>query len=95
VFHRVVDAGMFKVVDIGPLLHLSHLFYANDVVFTGEWSDSNINNIVHVLDCFYRASDLRINMNKSKLLGISVDGDKVDQAAAKIGCVTLRAPFLI
>nr|GEU74578.1 lignin-forming anionic peroxidase-like [Tanacetum cinerariifolium] len=45
---RVVDAGMFKGVDIGPSLHLSHLFYADDAVFVGQWSDSNINNIVHV-----------------------------------------------
>ncbi|GKA32849.1 RNA-directed DNA polymerase, eukaryota, partial [Tanacetum coccineum] len=52
-----------------------------------EWwmqNESNINNIVHVLDCFHRASGLRINMSKSKLLGISVDADKVDQAARKI-----------
>ncbi|GKC87355.1 RNA-directed DNA polymerase, eukaryota, reverse transcriptase zinc-binding domain protein [Tanacetum coccineum] len=47
----------------------------------------------HVLDCFYRASGLRINMNKSKLMGVAVEDDKVDQAAMKIGCVTLKAPF--
>ncbi|GJY97333.1 hypothetical protein Tco_0514243 [Tanacetum coccineum] len=44
-------------------------------------------------DCFHRASGLRINMSKSKLLGIYVDADKVDQAARKIGCVTLKTPF--
>ncbi|GJW52717.1 RNA-directed DNA polymerase, eukaryota, reverse transcriptase zinc-binding domain protein [Tanacetum coccineum] len=92
-FQSVVDAGMFKVIDIGSSLHLSHLFYADDVFFVGQWSDSNINTIVNVLECFYRASGLHINMNKSKLLGISVDRDKVDQAATKIGCVTLRTPF--
>ncbi|GJU31914.1 RNA-directed DNA polymerase, eukaryota [Tanacetum coccineum] len=47
----------------------------------------------HVLDCFYRASGLRIDMNKSKLMGVAVEDDKVDQAAMKIGCVTLKAPF--
>ncbi|GJS06354.1 hypothetical protein Tco_0363150 [Tanacetum coccineum] len=59
----------------------------------GMQSDSNIDTIVNVLECFYRASGLHINMNKSKLLGISIDRDKVDQAATKIGCVTLRTPF--
>nr|GEZ61209.1 hypothetical protein [Tanacetum cinerariifolium] len=34
---------------------------------------------------FYRASGLRINMNKSNLMGISVDSNKVKHAAAKIG----------
>ncbi|GJY62771.1 putative RNA-directed DNA polymerase, eukaryota, reverse transcriptase zinc-binding domain protein [Tanacetum coccineum] len=58
------------------------------------WSESNISTIVHVLDCFHRASGLRINMSKSKLMGISVDVDKVDQATRKIGCVTLKTPFI-
>nr|GEU35773.1 RNA-directed DNA polymerase, eukaryota, reverse transcriptase zinc-binding domain protein [Tanacetum cinerariifolium] len=44
-------------------------------------------------DCFNRASGLRINMTKSKLLGISAKDDKVKQAAAKIGCNTLKTPF--
>nr|GEY00633.1 RNA-directed DNA polymerase, eukaryota, reverse transcriptase zinc-binding domain protein [Tanacetum cinerariifolium] len=48
---------------------------------------------VHVLDCFYRASGLRINMCKSKLIGISVGEERVNQDASKIGCLALKAPF--
>nr|GEV75135.1 RNA-directed DNA polymerase, eukaryota, reverse transcriptase zinc-binding domain protein [Tanacetum cinerariifolium] len=69
--------GMFEGVSIGSSLQLSHLFYADDVVFIGQWSDSNINTIVQVLECLFRASGLRINMHKSKLMGIAVDDDKV------------------
>ncbi|GJU95392.1 RNA-directed DNA polymerase, eukaryota [Tanacetum coccineum] len=90
---RVVDAGLFRGITICPSLQLSHLFYADDAVFMGQWSESNINVIVKVLDCFYQASGLRINMNKSKLMGLSVDNDKVVQAAAKIGCASLKTPF--
>ncbi|GJV46621.1 RNA-directed DNA polymerase, eukaryota, reverse transcriptase zinc-binding domain protein [Tanacetum coccineum] len=93
-FQRVVDAGMFKCITLGSSLHLSHMFYADDAIFVGQWSESNISTIVHVLDCLNRASGLRINMSKSKLMGISVDADKVDQAARKIGCVTLKTPFI-
>ncbi|GJU48687.1 ulp1 protease family, C-terminal catalytic domain-containing protein [Tanacetum coccineum] len=32
---RVVDRGMFRGISMGPSLHLSHLFYADDVVFIG------------------------------------------------------------
>nr|GEX40764.1 RNA-directed DNA polymerase, eukaryota [Tanacetum cinerariifolium] len=92
-FQMVVDAGMFKGIVVNPSLYLSHMFYANDAVSVGQWSKLNIDAIVHVLDCFYRASGLRINTNKSKLMGIYVDGDIVDQAAPKIGCVTLKSPF--
>nr|GEY97917.1 RNA-directed DNA polymerase, eukaryota [Tanacetum cinerariifolium] len=42
---------------------------------------------------FYQASGLKINMNKSKLMGISVDRNKVDQAASQIGCLVLKLPF--
>ncbi|GJS77657.1 RNA-directed DNA polymerase, eukaryota [Tanacetum coccineum] len=93
-FQRVVDAGMFKGITLGSSLHLSHMFYADDAIFMGQWSESNISTIVHVLDCFHRVSGLRINMSKSKLMGIFVDADKVDQAARKIGCVTLKTPFI-
>nr|GEY49629.1 RNA-directed DNA polymerase, eukaryota [Tanacetum cinerariifolium] len=65
-------------------LNLSHMFYADDAIFMGQWSESNIDTIVQMLECFNRASGLRINMNKSKLLGISVEDDKVKQAAVKI-----------
>ncbi|GJS49502.1 RNA-directed DNA polymerase, eukaryota, reverse transcriptase zinc-binding domain protein [Tanacetum coccineum] len=69
---RVVDAGLFKGIQVGSSLQVSHLFYADDVVFMGHWSEANIDTILRVLDCFYHASGLRINMLKSKLMGISV-----------------------
>ncbi|GKD66647.1 hypothetical protein Tco_1308755 [Tanacetum coccineum] len=40
-----------------------------------------------------QASGLRINMNKSNLMGLSVDNDKVVQATPKIGCASLKTPF--
>ncbi|GJW78150.1 hypothetical protein Tco_0139832 [Tanacetum coccineum] len=57
------------------------LFYADDAVFMGKWCDGNISTLIHVLECFYRASGLRINMSKSKILGVNVDSDKVKGAA--------------
>nr|GEW86782.1 RNA-directed DNA polymerase, eukaryota [Tanacetum cinerariifolium] len=88
-----MDVGFFKGIELAPFLSLSHMFYADDAIFMGQWSESNIDTSVKVLDCFNRASGLRINMTKSKLLGISVKDDKVKQAAAKIGCITLKTPF--
>nr|GEX37199.1 RNA-directed DNA polymerase, eukaryota, reverse transcriptase zinc-binding domain protein [Tanacetum cinerariifolium] len=40
-----------------------------------------------------RASSLRINMSKSKLMGLHVDSDKVKGAAIKLGCLTFKTPF--
>ncbi|GJR12103.1 RNA-directed DNA polymerase, eukaryota [Tanacetum coccineum] len=92
-FQNVVDEGLFKGVSVGSSLQLSHLFYADDVIFIGQWSESNIITIVHALDCFHKASGLRMNLQKSKLLGIAVEDEKVSRAAMKMGCCTLKTPF--
>ncbi|GJT08851.1 hypothetical protein Tco_0843313 [Tanacetum coccineum] len=86
-FHNVVSAGLFKGVNLDNSLQVSHLFYANDVVFVGQWCDPNLFTIIRVLNCFFRASCLRINLHKSKLIGIVVDQSIVEVAASNIGCI--------
>nr|GEY66102.1 RNA-directed DNA polymerase, eukaryota [Tanacetum cinerariifolium] len=93
-FQRIVDADLFKGIKIGGgLVNLSHLFYADDAVVVGQWCDSNITTLVHVLECFHKASGLRINMCKSKIMGVNVEGDMVNRAAGKLGCLVLKTPF--
>nr|GEW52503.1 RNA-directed DNA polymerase, eukaryota [Tanacetum cinerariifolium] len=94
-FQRVVDAGMFKVIVFDSSMHLSHMFYADDAVFVGSWSNSNIDTIVHVLKCFHRASGLSINMSKSKIMGIAVNDDRVEQASEKNWIVDNMATRLL
>ncbi|GJU68981.1 RNA-directed DNA polymerase, eukaryota [Tanacetum coccineum] len=48
---------------------------------------------LHILVQRVVDAGLRINMNKSKLMGIYVANNKVDQVAAKIGYETQKAPF--
>ncbi|GJR11951.1 RNA-directed DNA polymerase, eukaryota [Tanacetum coccineum] len=79
-FQRVVDAGLFSRIMLDTSLSVSHLFYADDVIFMGQWNQTNIDTIIRVLKVFHSVSGLRINMKKSKLLGISVDSSKVEQA---------------
>nr|GEV68433.1 hypothetical protein [Tanacetum cinerariifolium] len=62
-------------------LTLSHLLYADDAVFVGEWDRSNIKILVHVLKCFFLASGLKINLQKSKLMGVGINKKEVDNAA--------------
>ncbi|GKA00831.1 hypothetical protein Tco_0673496 [Tanacetum coccineum] len=92
-FQIVVNDGLFKGVNIGSSLQLSHLFYADDVIFMGQWSEANIDIIVNALKCFHLASCLRMNLHKSKLMGIAIENDKIARAANKIGCLTLKSPF--
>nr|GEU51458.1 RNA-directed DNA polymerase, eukaryota [Tanacetum cinerariifolium] len=69
------------------------MFFADDVVFVGKWCESNIDTLTNVLDCFYRAFGLKINMSKSKIMGVHVDSSKVNQAASTLGCQILRTLF--
>nr|GEY04795.1 RNA-directed DNA polymerase, eukaryota, reverse transcriptase zinc-binding domain protein [Tanacetum cinerariifolium] len=55
----------------------------------GKWSQCNIDTIIRVLDVFYHTSGLRINMNKSNLMGMFVDSNKVKHAAVKIGAIPI------
>ncbi|GKD33796.1 retrovirus-related pol polyprotein from transposon TNT 1-94 [Tanacetum coccineum] len=41
----------------------------------------------------FNASGLKINLNKSKIMGINVESAQVIQAAAKLGCLVLKCPF--
>ncbi|GKE04395.1 RNA-directed DNA polymerase, eukaryota, reverse transcriptase zinc-binding domain protein, partial [Tanacetum coccineum] len=91
---KIVDAGFFNGVILNSSLQLSHIFYADDVVFTGQWCDANINTIVRMLECFFRAYGLRINLHKSKLMGIAVENYMVDLAAHNMGCMSLNIPFM-
>nr|GEU32791.1 RNA-directed DNA polymerase, eukaryota, reverse transcriptase zinc-binding domain protein [Tanacetum cinerariifolium] len=59
----------------------------------GQWFISNINTLVQALDRFYKASGLRMNLHKSKLMGISVEDELVSKAAIKMGCSTLKTPI--
>ncbi|GJU10052.1 RNA-directed DNA polymerase, eukaryota [Tanacetum coccineum] len=67
-FTRVIEAGIFTGVRIDPSTMISHLFYADDVVFIGEWSQDNLKGIMHSLRCFSLLSGLSINIKKSHLL---------------------------
>ncbi|GKB49399.1 RNA-directed DNA polymerase, eukaryota [Tanacetum coccineum] len=92
-FSRVVDAGMFKGIRLSNSLSLSHLFYADDALIIGEWSNDNLRSIINVLKCFHLASGLQINIHKSQLLGVGVPRVDVETTASSIGCSIMNDQF--
>ncbi|GJS98286.1 RNA-directed DNA polymerase, eukaryota [Tanacetum coccineum] len=92
-FSRVINEGLFKGIAINPSFSISHLFYADDAVFVGEWNDSNIKTVVKVLKCFFLASGLKINLLKSKMMGVGFNPNEVSRVTTSIGCSTFMAPF--
>nr|GEW50273.1 RNA-directed DNA polymerase, eukaryota [Tanacetum cinerariifolium] len=92
-FSRAISDGLFKGIQIQGSMAISHLFYADDAIFIGKWSDSNLDNIVKILKCFFLASGLKINIQKSQVLGVGVPRNIVNQAASLIGCAVMQNPF--
>ncbi|GJR51970.1 RNA-directed DNA polymerase, eukaryota [Tanacetum coccineum] len=92
-FLRVVNEGLFKGIQLSESVSISHLFYADDAMFIGEWSEGNLANILKILKCFYLASGLQINIHKSQVLGVGVPRYVVDHAASIIGCSVMNNQF--
>nr|GEX75054.1 cysteine-rich receptor-like protein kinase [Tanacetum cinerariifolium] len=78
--------GLFGIV--APTNHLGQMDFPLN--FT---NDNNIQTLLSVLRCFYLASGLKINLHKSKLMGIGVSSNGVAAAASLIGCSILTDPF--
>lgn len=73
---------------------MSHLQYADDVIFFGKWSTGNLKNLMKILNCFYVASGLKINISKRKLYGVGVGEDEIQAWARGIGCGCGSFPFV-
>lgn len=72
---------------------LTHLQYADDVIFFGNWCVNNIKNLLKFLHCFQAASGLKINIGKSKLYGVGVGSEEAQSWASSLGCSDGELPF--
>ncbi|XP_071713621.1 uncharacterized protein [Rutidosis leptorrhynchoides] len=90
-----VERGMYKGVEVGKdKVVISHLQYADDTIFFGEWSRRNARNLMYLLECFEWASGLKVNYNKSQLFGIGISNDNVEALASWCSCLAGRLPFM-
>ncbi|KAL4385916.1 hypothetical protein GQ457_09G028800 [Hibiscus cannabinus] len=92
-FRKAASLGLFSSIRIGnSSAGLSHLQFADDlIVFCGA-SETEIKNVVRLLRGFEVASGLKLNLKKSKLLGINVDAAVIDNWAEKIFCKSEKFP---
>ncbi|KAJ9553519.1 hypothetical protein OSB04_017564 [Centaurea solstitialis] len=93
---EAIEKGLFKGIKVGNGgVILSHLQYADDVVFFGEWGVENIVNLIKLLKCFYEVSGLKVNINKCNIFGIGAPVDEVLGWARVIGCGSGSLPFYL
>nr|GEZ57332.1 RNA-directed DNA polymerase, eukaryota, reverse transcriptase zinc-binding domain protein [Tanacetum cinerariifolium] len=94
-FQRLIDRGMFDPILLGKenRVPISHLFYADDAMFIGKWSRSNVNVLMMMLHCFSLASGLKVNVHKSSIYGVGVRQADVHHMAKNFGCISNNLPF--
>nr|GEW56569.1 RNA-directed DNA polymerase, eukaryota [Tanacetum cinerariifolium] len=75
---RVVDEGLFKGIQLPGSISISHIFYADDAMFIGEWSYENLKGVM-MGECFtnLKAWDdvilkLRSRLSKWKVKTLSI-----------------------
>nr|GEX44231.1 RNA-directed DNA polymerase, eukaryota, reverse transcriptase zinc-binding domain protein [Tanacetum cinerariifolium] len=91
---KVVALGIYTGAHVGDNnLCLSHLIYANDVIFIGDWSYKNAHNLLCILRCFYLVSGLKLNIHKSNISGFCVSDDTVSSMANTLGCGAAKMPL--
>ncbi|GKA27721.1 RNA-directed DNA polymerase, eukaryota [Tanacetum coccineum] len=80
---RVVDAEDYLMELICAPRWIFSFVLRMTPIFKWSWMTLNIDTLVRVLECFFRASGLRINMSKSKIM------------ANKLGCLVLKTLHLL
>ncbi|GJX25915.1 putative RNA-directed DNA polymerase, eukaryota, reverse transcriptase zinc-binding domain protein [Tanacetum coccineum] len=89
-----VSSGLIRGVKFdSPEVTISHLFYADDMIITTKWKANDLDNIIRVLQVFYLASGLKINIHKSNVSGIGVSDVDVFSMASNSGCASGSFPF--
>ncbi|XP_022008346.1 uncharacterized protein LOC110907712 [Helianthus annuus] len=94
IMKKAVSDGIFKGLRCtinGPVL--SHLIYADDVVFLGVWSGENALNLRRILRCFYLVSGLKVNLSKCSVYGVGVDDVEAQLMVNILGCKKGSFPF--
>ncbi|KAL7606616.1 uncharacterized mitochondrial protein AtMg01250-like [Lactuca sativa] len=87
---RAVNA--LRAVSISDI-EISYLLYVDDVMLVTPWNPENANCLLRILRCFYLASGLKINLLKSKLIGVGISFSQVLVVANRIGCAASMLPF--
>ncbi|KAK9070187.1 hypothetical protein SSX86_010587 [Deinandra increscens subsp. villosa] len=93
-FQKAEEQGVFhglRLPNNGPVL--SKLFYADDAMFLGEWTDSNALNLVRLLRVFFLVSGLKVNFHKSALFGVNVEDGEIKRVSDLMQCLEGRLPF--
>lgn len=84
---RTVELGLLEAVELGRnKVKVSHLQYADDTVFVSSGEVLNVLAMKRILNNFELLSGLKVNFQKSSIMGINIERDRPERIAELIGC---------
>ncbi|XP_071714456.1 uncharacterized protein [Rutidosis leptorrhynchoides] len=87
---RTITNEHLKGIEVGhDKILVSHLQYADDTIFFGEWSKRKTLNIAKLLKCFEELLGLKVNCRKSNLFGDGFNKVEVEEIAKRLDCCTM------
>ncbi|GJT93605.1 hypothetical protein Tco_1082450 [Tanacetum coccineum] len=75
-FEKAYDSIRWDFLDdvLSATVNISHMFYADDAVFVGQWCESNISTLVHVLSWNEVVERVKKRLSKWKMKTLSIGG---------------------
>ncbi|CAJ2642357.1 unnamed protein product [Trifolium pratense] len=92
----MVARNLFTGYSIGgqESIRVSHLQFADDTLLLGVKSWANVRALRAVLVLFETMSGLKVNFNKSLLVGVNIPDSWLGEAASVLCCKVGKIPFL-
>jgi hypothetical protein len=92
----MVEGNRFLGYRVGgqEAVSVSHLQFADDTLLLGVKSWENVRALRAVLVLFERMSGLKVNFNKSMLVGVNISDSWLHEAASALRCKVGKIPFL-
>ncbi|CAJ2670867.1 unnamed protein product [Trifolium pratense] len=92
----MVARNLFTGYSIGgqESIRVSHLQFADDTLLLGVRSWANVRALRAVLVLFETMSGLKVNFNKSLLVGVNISDSWLREAASVLCCKVGKIPFL-
>jgi hypothetical protein len=92
----VVEQNLFTGYRVGEQdsVVVSHLQFADDTLLMGVKSWANVRALRAVLVLFETMSGLKVNFNKSMLIGVNIPDSWLGEAASVLRCRVGKVPFL-
>ncbi|GKV09172.1 hypothetical protein SLEP1_g20714 [Rubroshorea leprosula] len=89
-----VEKELYKGVTVGKdAVMITHLQFTDDTIFFGEATENNIMVIKSIMRTFELISGLKINLQKSQLMGINVEDGWGSKMAYRLCCKKGEFPF--